>query len=52
MNLGGREAEGKKLLGRRKCVQKYNTKLYLNEMEKKRWRLVDWIYLAQVEDLW
>jgi len=31
--LGGR-AEGKQLLGSHKCVQKYDTKMYLKEMEK------------------
>ena len=44
------KARGKKLLGRHKCVQKYDTKMYLKEMEIK-WKDVDWIYLAQVGDL-
>jgi hypothetical protein len=48
--LGGK-AEGKKLLGSHKYVQKYDTKMYLKEMEKK-WKLVEWIYLAQVGGLW
>ena len=46
-----RKARGKKLLGTHKCVQKYDTKMYLKEMEIK-WKDVDWIYLAQVGELW
>jgi len=46
-----RKAEGKKLLGRHKYVQKYDTTLYLKEMGKK-WKDVDWVYLAEVGDQW
>jgi len=42
---------GEKVLGSHECVQKYYTKMYLKEMEKK-WKVVDWIYLAQVGGLW
>ena len=45
------KARRKKLLGRHKCVQKCDTKMYLQENEIK-WKDMDWIYLAQVGDLW
>lgn len=46
-----RKTEGKKLLGRHKCIQKYDTTMYLKEMVKK-WKGVDWVYLAGVGDRW
>jgi len=52
MNLWGRKLKGGYCLDVISVYRNMILKCILKKLKKKKWKVVDWIYLAQVKGLW